>query len=112
LRARFGVGNFRLREYRDEPCRIGPRFRHGLEPVNFSGHQLSEFSRMNIQFKISVADALDLLDVMSNLFEHAPNLTILAFDQCDLVPGVIGFPDQIHPRGRGLDPSSLFRSDE
>jgi hypothetical protein len=67
---------------------------------------------MNIQFKISVADALDLFDVMSDRFEHAPNLTILAFDQGDLVPGVTGFTDQIHSGGRGLDSSSLFRSDK
>jgi hypothetical protein len=67
---------------------------------------------MNIQLKISVADTFDLFDVMSDLFEHAPNLPILAFDQSDLVPRVTGFTDQIYPGGRGLDSSSLFRSDK
>jgi hypothetical protein len=48
---------------------------------------------MYIQLKISVANALDFLDVVSDLFEHASNLAILAFDQSNFVPGIIGFAD-------------------
>jgi hypothetical protein len=48
---------------------------------------------MHIQFKVPVADALDFLDVMSDLFKHAANLAILAFDQSNFIPGIIRFAD-------------------
>ena len=50
-----------------------------LEFGDFLGRELSEFSRMHIQLKRTVAYSLDLLHVVSNLFEHAPDLAILAF---------------------------------
>jgi hypothetical protein len=67
---------------------------------------------MHVQFKISVADAFDLFDVMSNLFEHASNLAILAFDQSDFVPGIAGLTNQIHASRRGLHSSPVFRADK
>jgi hypothetical protein len=67
---------------------------------------------MHVQFKIAVANAFDLFDVMSNLFKHAPNLAILAFDQRHFVPGIVGFADQVHSGGRGFDSPSIFRSDK
>ncbi len=67
---------------------------------------------MHIQFKTSVAHALDLLYMVSNLFEHAPNLAILAFGQCNFVPGIVGFANQIDSGGRSFDSPSVFRADK
>src|SRR5439155_8223443 len=46
--------------------------------------------------------ALDLLHVMSDLLEHAPDLAVLAFDQGDLVPRVFRLADQANFCGRSL----------
>jgi hypothetical protein len=67
---------------------------------------------MDIQFKVPVADPLDLLDVMSDLFKHASNLAILSFNQGDFVPGIVGFANQIDFGGRGFDSPAGVRANE
>src|SRR5437667_5717363 len=49
---------------------------------------------------------------MSDLFEHAPDLAVLAFDQRDLVPGIFRLADQANFRWcrfLALRPSPLIR---
>jgi hypothetical protein len=67
---------------------------------------------MHIQFKVSVAHAFDLFDVVSNLLKHASYLAVLAFNQSNFVPGIVGFTDQVHSGGRGFHSSSIFCADE
>src|ERR1700678_2993325 len=46
----------------------------GAQAVNFLQSQFAEFSRRNIERKRPVAHALNLPHMMSDFFEHAPNL--------------------------------------
>ena len=43
----------------------------------------------------AVAHALDLLDVMADLLEHAADLPVASFGQRDLVPGIVLLAHQI-----------------
>ena len=63
-------------------------FSKGLQFRNFFDRKLSKLSGMYIQFERTVAYPLDLLHVMPDLFKHAPDLAIPAFDQCDFIPRI------------------------
>src|ERR1700690_840565 len=63
----------------------------GLELGDFFGCEFAEFPWMHIQLKRTVAHSLDLFHVMSDLFEHATDLAILAFNQCNFVPRISRF---------------------
>ena len=63
----------------------------GFQPGYFLRSETSESSGMNIEFQRSVANSLNLLDVVSDLLKHAPDLAISAFSECNFVPWIIGF---------------------
>jgi hypothetical protein len=65
---------------------IGTPFR--LQLLHFVWSEMPNFSRLDVQFQRTVTYSLDLLDVMSDLLEHAPDLAVAAFNQRNLVPGV------------------------
>ena len=66
---------------------IGTPFR--LQLLHFVSGEMPNFSQLDIQFQRTVTNSLDLLDVMSDLLEHAPDLPVAPFDQRDFVPWVV-----------------------
>src|SRR5436305_5752013 len=79
---------------------------HRFQFLNFCGAQPSEFSRRNIQAQRAITHALDLLYVMPDFLEHAPNLTVLAFHQRELIPGIVSLADDANFRGGGMNASA------
>jgi hypothetical protein len=76
--------------------------------LDLARFQKAPFARVQIELQCAVADALDLLDVMTNLLEHAADLPVASFGQRHLVPGIVLVPHQIDSGGqrvRGLGAS-------
>jgi len=65
----------------------------GAQAIDFFQREGAEFAGRDIKGKRSVLHALDFFDVMPDFFEHAADLPIAAFDQCDLLPGFRGVFD-------------------
>ena len=63
--------------------------------------QLPHLSRFDIQRQRAIFYPLDLLHMMANLFKHPPDLPVLAFDERDLIPGILGIFGQPDLRRRG-----------
>ena len=57
---------------------------------------------LEIKFQRPVLDTADLLDVMSDLLEHLADLPILALNECDLQPRIVGVAHPLDLCGRGL----------
>src|ERR1700719_2315226 len=81
----------------------------GFQFSDLFRRELAEFSRMHIQLKRTVAHALDLFHVMSDLLEHAPDLAILSFDQRDFVPRIRRFANHADLGRSSPHPLSAFR---
>src|SRR5205814_3923226 len=65
-----------------------------LQSPDFRRREWPEFPGLHIQLQRSVAHPLDLLHVVPNLLEHAPDLAVPTFDQRHLVPRVGSFLQQ------------------
>jgi hypothetical protein len=67
-----------------------------LESRDFLRLKRTGLSRRQIQFQRPVAHAPDLLYVMAYFFEHLSDLSIAAFMQRDLEPGILGLFDHAY----------------
>ena len=67
-----------------------------MERSHFCGGELPELARIYVQGQRSVADALDLLNMVAHLFEHSTYLAVTPFDQCDFEPGIGGIANQFN----------------
>ena len=74
-----------------------------VEGLDLSGGELAEFAGCDVEAERSVADAADLFDVVADLFEHFAELAVAAFDEGDLVPGVVAAADELDLGGSGDD---------
>src|SRR6516165_1664236 len=77
--------------------------RRVLQACDFLQCEMTELPRFDVEFERSIANAPDLLHVMSDLFEHAADLTIASFGQCDLIPRVGRVAHQFDSRRSGVD---------
>src|SRR5271157_1208233 len=71
---------------------------------------MAEFSRLHVQLKRAIPHALDLLNMMADLLEHAPNLPVASFDQRHYIPWIGRLAQQLNShraRLHGRGPSSL-----
>src|SRR5271165_2355136 len=71
---------------------------------------MAEFSRLHVQLKRAIPHALDLLNMMADLLEHAPNLPVASFDQRHFIPWIGRLAQQLNShraRLHGRGPSSL-----
>ena len=56
--------------------------------VDLFGREVAKLSGLKIEGERAVADALDLLDVVADLLEHAADLAIASFGEGHLEPGI------------------------
>src|ERR1019366_10456936 len=78
--------------------RTGCRF----QPRHFLSGQVPELSWFDVEFQWSVTHTPDFLNVVPDLFEHAPDLPVASLDQGDFVPRVLGIANQLDSRWAGL----------
>ena len=78
-------------------------FSRAVERLDLSGGEFAELAGGDVEAERSVAYATDLLDVVADLFEHFAELAVAAFDEGDLVPGVVAAADQLDFGGGGDD---------
>jgi hypothetical protein len=57
--------------------------------LQFFGVELADIAGFEIEDQWAVTDAADLLDVVTDLFEHFAQFAVAAFDQNDFIPGII-----------------------
>src|SRR6476646_809908 len=72
---------------------------------------MAKLSRRNIKLQRSVTNPLYFFHVMSHGLEHLPDLTVLAFNQRNFVPGIVGFANGLDPGRRGLLSSAALALD-
>src|SRR5437868_11277356 len=72
--------------------------------------EMPELPGFDVQFKRPIADAPDLLHVVTDCLEHAPNLPVSPLDQRDLVPRILRLAHQLDARRRShyLFPARFF----
>src|SRR5271170_1304978 len=70
---------------------------------HFAQRQLAKLTRRDVETQCTVANAANLFDVMSDLFEHLSDLTIAAFDQRKFIPGVVATANEFNLRRRSDD---------
>src|SRR5579872_2908239 len=83
----------------------------GTQPIHFLRGQWTKFSWRNIECKRSVTYPLELLHMMSDLLEHAPNLAVASLDQRHFIPRICRLFNQLDTRRGGPDPPPIFGSD-
>lgn len=74
-----------------------------IEGCDLAQSELAELAGSDVQAKGPIADAADLFDVVADLLEHFSELAVAAFDEGDLVPGVIAATDELDLGGSGDD---------
>ncbi len=62
----------------------------------FLRRQLAKFSRLKIQLQRTIRNALDFLHMVANGLKHPADLPVLAFNQRDFIPRIVGFTQQAH----------------
>src|SRR5438477_2187027 len=75
-----------------------------LQSHDLARRELARLPRRNIQPQCSVTYSTDLFYMMSDLFEHLPDLPVPPLGQCHLVPWVLATANQFHLCRRGHDP--------
>jgi len=74
-----------------------------VESLDFAGGEFAELARSDVEAERSVTYATDLFHMMADLFEHFSELAVAAFDEGDLVPGVVAAADEFYFGGGGDD---------
>src|SRR5205823_6642631 len=85
-------------------------FNRFLELPNLPFGQPSRLSRRHIKCQRTVAHAPDLFHVMADLFEHLPELPVLALGESDLIPGIRGLLDDANACGCGAGATARLSS--
>ena len=93
----------RGRVARDHTC-----LNRRLQTGNFLRRQVSELSRRNIKLQRSVTHPLDFFHMMPDGLEHLPDLPVLAFDQRNLIPGIVGLANRLDLCGGCLLAAAAF----
>ena len=68
----------------------------------FFGFEFTHFAGLDIQNQRSVANAANLLDVMSDLLKHLAQLAVATLDDDDFVPGIVALADFANLGRRGM----------
>jgi quercetin dioxygenase-like cupin family protein len=72
-----------------------------LQSLHLDRRERAKFSRFDVELERTVAHALDLLDVVPDLLEHAMDLPVASLGEGDLVPRIGRVFNQLDSRGRG-----------
>ena len=79
----------------------GSRLRFSFAQCShFLPSEFAELSRFYVEYQIAVSNAFDFLYMMADLFKHAPDLPVLAFNQRDFIPRVLSFSHDAYLGGR------------
>jgi len=73
------------------------------QSFDFFGSQFAKLAGLDIENKRAVADAANLLDVVTDLFEHLAQFAVAAFDEDDFVPGIFTGAQLLDAGGRCAD---------
>ena len=76
--------------------------RSRLQAGHFLRRQMPKFPGRNIELQRSIAHPLYFLHMMPDGLEHLPDLAVLAFDQRNFVPGIVGLANGLDLGGRCL----------
>ena len=79
-----------------------------LQASNFLRCQMPKFPRKNIELQRPVTYPFYFFHMMPDGLEHLPDLPVLAFDQRNFVPGIVGFANRLDLGGRSLLPSAAL----
>jgi len=59
------------------------------EVVDFFLVEFTDLAGFEVEDERAIADAANFLDVMPNLFEHLAQFSIAAFNENNLIPGIV-----------------------
>src|SRR5262249_31695455 len=86
--------------------------RRCLQQRDFFRIEKTVLAGIDVELEAAVANALNLLDVMTHLFEHPSKLAVASLDQRDFVPRVRGVLDECDPCWSRFDSSPFLVGDK